>query len=189
MNSRPEWSIENGVLVPCDYIASPNFNQRPNNEVSLLVIHNISLPPGQFGTGCITDFFCNQLDTKIHPFFSEIEGVRVSSHLVIERTGRVIQFVPFDKRAWHAGESSFDGRNNCNDFSIGIELEGTDDTPFTDQQYRALIDITYRLMLAYPLITPNRITGHQHIAPERKTDPGPLFDWQLFLSSIAKSSN
>lgn len=189
MKSRPAWSIDNGVLVPCDYIASPNFNERPDNEVSLLVIHNISLPPGQFGTGCITDFFCNQLNTKADPFFSEIEGVRVSSHLVIERTGRVIQFVPFDKRAWHAGESSFDGRNNCNDFSIGIELEGTDDTSFTEQQYRALIEITDLLMQTYPLITSDRISGHQHIAPARKTDPGPLFDWQLFLSSIAKSSN
>ncbi|NVK43331.1 MAG: 1,6-anhydro-N-acetylmuramyl-L-alanine amidase AmpD [Oceanospirillaceae bacterium] len=162
------------------FVASPNFNERPSGEVSLLVIHNISLPPGQFGTGCVEALFCNGLDWDKHPFFKAIEGLEVSAHLLIERSGEVVQFVPFGKRAWHAGQSSFEGRENCNDFSIGIELEGTDELPYTDTQYEQLALVTNTIMRCYPHITPDRIVGHCDIAPGRKTDPGPAFDWDRF---------
>ena len=171
-------------LNGAEQIDSPNFNERPSQEISLLVIHNISLPPGEFDSRCVEQFFCNQLDSSQHPYFEEIKDLEVSSHLLIERTGRVVQFVPFDKRAWHAGASSFDGRDNCNDFSIGIELEGTDCQPFTEIQYQILASISHSLMLSYPEITLNRITGHSDIAPGRKTDPGPLFDWVYFRSNF-----
>jgi AmpD protein len=165
-------------------MASPNCNERPNDEISLLVIHNISLPPGQFDTQAVQRFFCNELDCSEHPYYQEIEGLQVSAHLLIERTGRVIQFVPFNKRAWHAGLSSFEGREQCNDFSIGIELEGTDDQPFTDEQYEQLSNITQQLVSVYPSISLDRIVGHSDIAPGRKTDPGPCFDWSRYLNSL-----
>ena len=171
-------------LKGAEQIDSPNFNERPSADISLLVIHNISLPPGQFDSHCVEQFFCNQLDTSQHPYFEEIKDLEVSSHLLIERTGRVVQFVPFDKRAWHAGTSSFDGRENCNDFSIGIELEGTDCQPFTEIQYQTLASIAETLMQSYPEITTNRIAGHSEIAPGRKTDPGPLFDWGYFRAKL-----
>ena len=174
-------------LKGAEQIDSPNFNERPTEEISLLVIHNISLPPGEFDSRCVEQFFCNQLDPGQHPYFEEIKDLEVSSHLLIERTGRVVQFVPFDKRAWHAGASTFDGRENCNDFSIGIELEGTDYQPFTEIQYQRLASISQSLMLSYPEITLNRITGHSDIAPGRKTDPGPLFDWAFFRSTKPES--
>lgn len=165
---------------------SPNFNQRPADQiVDLLVIHNISLPPGQFGTGCVEAFFCNQLDHTAHPFFEEIQSLQVSAHLLIERTGQVVQFVSFDDRAWHAGQSCFQGREGCNDFSIGIELEGTDDTPYTDEQYQQLVAITCALQQAYPSITTTNIQGHADIAPERKTDPGPAFDWVRYRQALS----
>jgi AmpD protein len=173
-----------GLLLGVDWIASPNCNERPNDEISLLVIHNISLPPGQFDTQAVERFFCNELDCSEHPYYQEIEGLEVSAHLLIERTGRVVQFVPFDKRAWHAGQSSFEGREQCNDFSIGIELEGTDDQPFTNEQYAQLTQITQQLMSVYSLIRPDRIVGHSDIAPGRKTDPGPCFDWSRYLNSL-----
>jgi AmpD protein len=173
-----------GLLLGVDWIASPNCNERPNDEISLLVIHNISLPPGQFDTQAVERFFCNKLDCSEHPYYQEIEGLEVSAHLLIERTGRVVQFVPFDKRAWHAGQSSFEGREQCNDFSIGIELEGTDDQPFTNEQYAQLTQITQQLMSVYSLIRPDRIVGHSDIAPGRKTDPGPCFDWSRYLNSL-----
>ena len=173
-----------GRLLGADWIASPNCNERPNDEISLLVIHNISLPPGQFDTQAVERFFCNELDCSEHPYYQEIEGLEVSAHLLIERTGRVVQFVPFDKRAWHAGQSSFEGREQCNDFSIGIELEGTDDQPFTNEQYAQLTQITQQLMSVYSLIRPDRIVGHSDIAPGRKTDPGPCFDWSRYLNSL-----
>lgn len=175
-------------LTEVEQIDSPNANDRPNGEISLLVIHNISLPPGQFDTGCVERFFCNQLDNTEHPYFEALKGVHVSAHLLIERTGRIIQFVPFNKRAWHAGESIFMGREQCNDFSIGIELEGTDHTPFTEIQYQALADITQLLMTHYPDITADRITGHSDIAPGRKTDPGEHFDWSYFRSQLTAST-
>ncbi|GGO82723.1 N-acetyl-anhydromuranmyl-L-alanine amidase [Marinobacterium nitratireducens] len=174
----PANTAKAALLELARFVPSPNFNERPSEEVSLLVIHNISLPPGQFGTGCVEELFCNRLDWSAHPFFESIEGLEVSAHLLIERSGEVIQFVPFDKRAWHAGRSSFQGRENCNDFSIGIELEGTDEQPYSDAQYERLVQVTRMITQRYPLVVPDRIVGHCDIAPGRKTDPGPAFDWQ-----------
>ncbi len=179
------FSIQDGWLTPVKQVRSPNFNARPVGEVvSLLVIHNISLPPGEFGSGCVEAFFCNQLDTELHPFFNEIKDLTVSAHLLIERTGAVIQFVSFLDRAWHAGKSIFDGRENCNDFSIGIELEGTDDCPYTDAQYRQLARMSRVLKTNFPAITDTRIVGHCDIAPGRKTDPGAAFDWVRYRAFI-----
>ncbi len=148
------------------------------------MIHGISLPPGEFGEGWIEDLFCNQLDPAAHPSFGEIYELRVSAHVLIRRDGSVIQFVPFERRAWHAGESSFEGRERCNDFSIGIELEGTDDVSYDPAQYRVLVRLVRLLMSVYPGITPQRIVGHCDVAPGRKTDPGPSFDWVLFRSML-----
>ena len=170
-----------GWLAPNANVArqpSPNFNERPQDTaVSLLVIHNITLPPGQFGTPYIADLFLNQLDLTADPWFSNVEGLKVSAHFVIDRLGQITQFVSCDERAWHAGISSFDGREQCNDFSIGIELEGTDDVPFEDAQYERLATLTQCLRDRYPLTA---ATGHSDIAPGRKTDPGPHFDWLRF---------
>ncbi|QXI29397.1 1,6-anhydro-N-acetylmuramyl-L-alanine amidase AmpD [Pseudomonas vanderleydeniana] len=163
---------------------SPNFNERPEGEVSLLVIHNISLPPGQFGTGKVQEFFQNRLDITEHPYFDGIAHLRVSAHFLIERDGKVTQFVSCLERAWHAGVSSFEGRETCNDFSLGIELEGTDDLPFTEAQYHSLIALTRQLMAQYPGITPQRICGHSDIAPGRKTDPGEGFDWGRLRAAL-----
>lgn len=165
--------------IQCD-----NHNERPADEISLLVIHNISLPAGEFGGPYIEDLFCNRLDPAAHPDFVAIAALRVSAHLLIRRDGSLLQFVPFNRRAWHAGVSCYAGREQCNDFSIGIELEGTDDQPFTDQQYQQLITVTRLLMQHYPAITAERITGHSDIAPERKTDPGPCFDWTSYLQQL-----
>ncbi len=157
---------------------SPNCDRRAEGtEISLLVIHNISLPPGQFGGPFIQDLFLNRLDHEAHPYFDQLRSLRVSSHFLIRRDGAVMQFVSANDRAWHAGASSFCGQERCNDFSIGIELEGTDDQPFEEIQYAALAALTAALKAAYPL---NGVTGHQHIAPGRKTDPGPFFDWDAY---------
>lgn len=163
---------------------SPNFNARPEAEISLLVIHNISLPPAQFKTGKVQAFFQNQLNVTEHPYFAGIADLRVSAHFLIERDGEVTQFVSCLDRAWHAGVSTFEGREACNDFSIGIELEGTDDLPFTDLQYVALIELTRQLQSAFPAITAQRISGHSDIAPGRKTDPGPCFDWARYCAAL-----
>jgi len=163
---------------------SPNFNARPDAEISLLVIHNISLPPAQFKTGKVQAFFQNQLDVTEHPYFAGIADLRVSAHFLIERDGVVTQFVSCLDRAWHAGVSSFEGRETCNDFSIGIELEGTDDVPFTDAQYAALIELTRQLQATFSSITTQRICGHSDIAPGRKTDPGPCFDWARYRAAL-----
>lgn len=169
---------------------SPHCDDRPNPaDISLLVIHNISLPPGQYGTPYIDDFFRGQLDSSAHPYFQQLAGVRVSAHCVIWRDGRISQYVPFTKRAWHAGLSQFAGRDKCNDFSIGIELEGTDDDPYTDAQYQALLQLTHYLQQCYPAITAAHIVGHQHIAPQRKTDPGPAFDWARFRHGLTHFSS
>ncbi len=184
MPSEQTLHIVDNRIQEARFVPSPNANERPHNEISLLVIHNISLPPGQFGGGYVSELFTNRLDPEGHPFFREIEGLEVSAHLLIERDGTLTQFVPFDRRAWHAGQSCFDGREACNDFSIGIELEGTDDQAFTDAQYRALKHVTRALLSAYPDLTPQRITGHSDIAPGRKTDPGPAFDWERYRSSL-----
>lgn len=163
---------------------SPNFNARPDGEISLLVVHNISLPPGQFGTGRVQAFFQNRLVTDEHPFFSEIADLQVSAHFFIERDGSLTQFVSCLDRAWHAGVSRFDGRDNCNDFSLGVEMEGTDDQPYTDSQYARLAELTRQLLDAYPAISTQRIRGHCDIAPGRKTDPGPAFDWPRLYATL-----
>jgi AmpD protein len=170
-----------GWLAPCVEVAlrpSPNFNERPSGvAVSLLVVHNITLPPGQFGTPYIADLFLNQLDLSADPWFINVEDLKVSAHFVIDRLGHITQFVSCDDRAWHAGASSFEGREQCNDFSIGVELEGTDDVAFEDVQYERLAALTHCLRGRYPLTA---ATGHSDIAPGRKTDPGPYFNWSRF---------
>ena len=163
---------------------SPNFNARPQGEISLLVIHNISLPPGQFGTGKVHELFCNRLDPQEHAYFSEIAGLQVSAHFLIERNGTLVQFVSCLDRAWHAGISCFAGLENCNNFSLGIELEGTDDQAYSDLQYAALNQLVRELQRHYPQITSERICGHCDIAPGRKTDPGPAFDWQRLFARL-----
>jgi N-acetyl-anhydromuramoyl-L-alanine amidase len=162
-------------------LESPNCSDRPDDgEISLLVIHNISLPPGEFGGPWIDRLFTNQLNPDAHPYFAAICQLRVSAHLLIDRHGQITQYVPFDKKAWHAGQSVFCGRENCNDFSIGIELEGCDDKPFTEVQYQQLAAVTRKLRQFFPAITDNAIVGHSDIAPGRKTDPGPCFDWHHY---------
>lgn len=157
---------------------SPNYDRREDGRpAELLVIHNISLPPGQFGGPYIADLFLNRLDCDAHPYFDQLRALRVSAHFLIRRDGKVIQFVSANDRAWHAGASTFCGQERCNDFSIGIELEGTDCDPFESAQYASLSALTLALQQAYPLKT---VTGHEHIAPDRKTDPGPFFDWHQY---------
>ena len=173
-------------LTGATVVPSPNCSARPaNTEVDLLVIHNISLPPGEFGTGCVDELFCNSLDTGAHPFFATLRELQVSAHLLIDREGSVRQYVPFDQQAWHAGQSFFQGRERCNEFSIGIELEGTDDTEFTGHQYTSLVAVSALLLRRYPELTEDRIVGHSDIAPGRKTDPGPHFDWALYREQLA----
>lgn len=173
--------IRHGWWPAARRLASPNCNERPAGaKVSLLVIHSISLPPGQFGGGHIEQFFTNQLDATLHPYFASIAALRVSAHCLIDRRGQAIQFVPFHRRAWHAGSSSFAGVAECNDYSIGIELEGTDNRAYSANQYQTLVKLTQEIMRQFPAITPDRIVGHSDIAPERKTDPGPAFDWALY---------
>ena len=158
-------------------IPSPNFDDRPDREViSLVVIHAISLPPGEFGSGRVVDFFCARLPADEHPFFAEIAALKVSAHYFIDRQGMVVRFVPEGKRAWHAGVSHFTGRDNCNDFSLGIEMEGDDFQPFTDVQYERLNRLLAGIRRRHPQVTRERIVGHADIAPGRKTDPGPFFD-------------
>lgn len=173
-----------GLLIGARFTPSPNYDERPAIPVDVLVIHNISLPPGEFGGHDIERLFCNTLDFTGHPFYREIDGLKVSAHALIRRDGEIIQFVPFQKRAWHAGVSRCQGRERVNDFSIGIELEGTDSVPFEDAQYQALAELTRALMRAYPGITRERIYGHADIAPGRKTDPGPHFDWARYRAAI-----
>lgn len=179
------YTLEQGWLREARRVPSPNCGSRPLAcDPQLLVIHNISLPPGCYGGDYIERFFTNRLDCDEHPYFAEIRGVEVSAHLLIQRSGEVLQFVSFDERAWHAGESCFESRTNCNDFSIGIELEGTDDDPYTDTQYAALAAVTNALLTAYPQISANKLVGHSDIAPGRKTDPGPAFDWPRYRAQL-----
>lgn len=167
-----------GLLRPAQQCPSPNQDARPQDtELRLIIVHGISLPPGEYGGDSIEAFFTNTLDCEAHPYFQEIEGLRVSSHLLIRRDGRVVQFVPFERRAWHAGESTFRGRNCCNDFSIGIEMEGVDDLPYADAQYEQLPQVIRAITTAYPSISARCIAGHCDVAPGRKSDPGPAFDW------------
>lgn len=177
---------EDGWIEHVRHVASPNMDHRPvGTPIDLLVIHNISLPPGEFGGPYIEQLFCNQLDPQAHPYFEDIAHLKVSSHLLIRRDGDIIQFVPLSQRAWHAGESSFCGQSCCNDFSIGIELEGTDEQPFTDAQYEALSQVSQTILRAYPEITAERVTGHSDIAPGRKTDPGEAFDWARYRQNLS----
>jgi N-acetyl-anhydromuramoyl-L-alanine amidase len=179
------FTIDNGWLNGVRRILSPNHDERPaGTTIDLLVIHGISLPPGEFGGGWIDALFGNCLDSSAHPYFREIDGLKVSSHLLIYRTGEICQFVPFHLRAWHAGESCYEGRSCCNDFSIGIELEGCDDMPYEDKQYSALATVIKVLMSYYPEITPQRIAGHSDISPGRKTDPGESFDRERLYDSL-----
>ncbi len=177
--------LKTGLLREASWRESPNFNHRPEGmEINVLVIHNISLPAREFGGSDIEDLFLNRLDTSKREEYKSLNNVTVSAHLLIRRTGEVLQFVPFHLRAWHAGVSSFEGRDGCNDFSIGIEMEGSDYEAFTDAQYNRLSVVTRALMLAYPAISTDRIVGHSDIAPGRKTDPGPFFDWDRFRRSL-----
>ena len=176
---------EDGWLEGIRRAPSPNCDARPDDsDIRLLVIHNISLPPGEFGSGLVEPFFCNRLDTSCHPALEELCGVEVSAHFFIDRAGDVTQFVSVHDRAWHAGESCFAGQQRCNDFSIGIELEGTDDCPYSPEQYDALIALATRVQRAYPAITLDAVVGHEHIAPGRKTDPGPAFDWSRLRAGL-----
>jgi AmpD protein len=176
---------ERGWLEGAERCPSPNYNDRPGQcEINLLVIHNISLPPGEFGGSCVRDFFCNQLDCDTHPYFDQLREVQVSAHMLIERDGKQVQFVDFDQRAWHAGQSSYRGEPDCNDYSIGIELEGTDQSAYTEAQYASLALVTATLIKRYPAISLDRITGHSEVAPGRKTDPGPAFDWKYLRQLI-----
>ena len=178
---------ELGVYQKAKQIASPFFNERPNNvQPNLLVIHCISLPEGIYGGKQIEQLFTGCLDCCSDPTFSDLQGLEVSAHCVIHRNGDVEQYVPFTKRAWHAGVSSFNGVAACNDYSIGIELEGTDKSSYSEAQYQALALLTQSIQKSYPAITNDRITGHSHIAPHRKTDPGDLFDWDYYFSLLAR---
>ncbi len=172
--------------IPVDRcLHSPNYDDRPKEVViDTLVIHAISLPPDCFGDEFVEQFFTNYLDETAHPYFCTIKRLKVSSHFYIKRCGKTVQFVSTLKRAWHAGESLFDGKSNVNDFSIGVELEGCDSQPFTDEQYVALITLTKLIRSYHSAISLDRIVGHSDIAPGRKTDPGPLFDWDKYLSSL-----
>jgi AmpD protein len=171
-----------GVVPEAGQIASPNADDRPpGTAIDLLVIHGISLPPGEFGGEGIVELFTNRLDPSAHPYYAGIARLRVSSHFLIRRDGGLIQFLPCDKRAWHAGQSVWKGRERCNDFSLGVELEGTDTLPYTEAQYRALAELTGLLFAHYPIAA---IVGHSDVAPGRKTDPGPAFDWARLAAEL-----
>lgn len=173
--------ILNGWLTDAEVCVSPNQNERPDRITpELLVVHNISLPPKQFGGGYVEQFFLNKLNPADHPYFTEINHLQVSAHLLIERTGRLVQFVSFDNRAWHAGVSEYKGKEACNDFSIGVELEGCDDFPYTLIQYQKLSEVHKALQNYYPHLSGETVTGHSDIAPGRKTDPGDAFNWCYF---------
>ena len=190
MHDEVEYLVdEAGWLSDVEHVPSPNFGARPAGaDVRLIVVHGISLPPGQYGGGHIERFFCNRLDTSAHEYFATISELEVSAHCLIERTGRLVQFVSFADRAWHAGVSSWRGEDNCNDFSIGIELEGCDEESYTDAQYRNLAKLVIGLRKQYPALTPDALCGHSDIAPGRKTDPGPFFDWARLNRMIDKAA-
>jgi N-acetyl-anhydromuramoyl-L-alanine amidase len=170
--------LDSGLMRNARQVASPNYDARPDGvEADLIVVHGISLPPGEFGGPWIERLFMNTLPLDMHPYFAEIGELRVSSHLLVARDGGVTQFVKFTDRAWHAGRSSYLGRTACNDFSIGVELEGLDTLAYEDAQYEALAEVVAALCDAYPGLSPERLAGHSDISPGRKTDPGPAFDW------------
>lgn len=177
---------DTGLIEGVRYIASPNCDEREAGEISLLVVHNISLPPGQFGGPGVEQLFTNTLNPNEHPYYEGIHQLKVSAHAFIRRDGEVVQFVPFQKRAWHAGVSSYQGRERCNEFSIGIELEGTDTQAYEAVQYQRLVELVLALLEAYPGLSTERITGHSEIAPGRKSDPGPHFDWDHFRKLLGE---
>lgn len=179
-------SVADGLLAAARFVPSPNFDARPADmPIDALIVHSISLPPGEFGGRAIEQLFTNRLDPNEHPYFAAIAQLRVSAHLLIRRDGELIQFVPFTLRAWHAGESCCEGRTRVNDFSIGVELEGGDEFPFEEIQYQQLAVVTRAIMATYPAITPARVYGHSDISPGRKTDPGPYFDWAQYRALCA----
>jgi N-acetyl-anhydromuramoyl-L-alanine amidase len=181
--------LDNGLMRGARQVASPNYDSRPPGiEADLIVVHGISLPPGEFGGPWIDRLFTNTLPAEVHPYFAEVGPLRVSSHVVIERDGAVTQYVRFTERAWHAGKSSYQGREACNDFSVGVELEGTDTLPYEAAQYAALAQVVAALCAAYPRLSPDRLVGHSDIAPGRKTDPGPAFDWPRARQLIAAAA-
>ena len=177
--------IEDHLFKNIKFLKSPNFNERPNEEnISLIVIHCISLPPKKYGTDYAEKFFLNELCISDHEYFNKIKDLKVSPHLYIKRDGEIIQFIPFNKRAWHAGISNYKGEKDCNDFSIGIELEGSVDDIYENEQYESLVMVTKALIKQYDLINKERIAAHSEIAPERKTDPGEYFDWKKYLKNV-----
>ena len=179
---------DTGLITPARQCLSPNRDARPEGAaLDTVVLHGISLPPGEFGGAQIEALFSNKLDWDAHPYFAEIRGMEVSAHLLIRRDGELVQFVPFTERAWHAGDSRFRGRARCNDFSIGIELEGEDETPYDDRQYAVLPGVLKAITTAYPDITPREIAGHSDIAPGRKSDPGPAFDWLRLYDALGET--
>jgi len=174
-----------GRISPARQCPSPNRDARPDGATpDMLVLHGISLPPGEFGGTEIEALFLNQLDWDAHPYFAEIRGLKVSAHLLVRRDGELVQFVSFTERAWHAGESRFRGRSRCNDFSIGIELEGEDDTPYDERQYQVLPAVLRAVSQAYPDLSPREIAGHCDVSPGRKSDPGPAFDWLRLYDAL-----
>jgi AmpD protein len=176
---------DEGLIEGARYVPSPNCDERPvGSAIELIVIHAISLPPGQFGGSAIEALFTNRLDTAAHPYYATVIGLRVSAHFLIRRAGELLQFVPCFRRAWHAGASSWKGRACCNDYSLGIELEGTDDVPFEDAQYARLAELTRTLATCYPI---TGMVGHSDVAPGRKTDPGPHFDWERYRAMVVDS--
>jgi len=178
-----------GLIRPAEQCPSPNQDDRPEGcEPELIIIHSISLPPGEFGGPCVEQLFTNRLDWDAHPYFAEIRGLKVSSHVFIRRDGGLIQFVPFSRRAWHAGESCYRDREDCNDFSIGIELEGEDEMPYDDRQYEALTKTVATLQATYTTLCARRIVGHCDVAPNRKTDPGPAFDWLRLYDGLSNNT-
>ena len=176
---------QSGLISPARQRLSPNRDARPDGATpDMIILHGISLPPGEFGGGEIEALFLNQLDWDAHPYFAEIKALTVSAHLFVRRDGELVQFVPFTERAWHAGESRFRGRSRCNDFSIGIELEGEDDTPYDERQYQVLTKVLRAMAQAYPDLTSREIAGHCDVSPGRKSDPGPAFDWLRLYDAL-----
>jgi len=177
---------QGGLIEPARQCTSPNQDARPDGaQPELIVVHGISLPPGEFGGTAIEELFTNCLDWDSHPYFGQIRGAEVSTHLLIRRNAELVQYVPFNRRAWHAGDSSFRGRTRCNDFSIGIELEGEDEIPYEECQYAVLVKVTVALLRAYSTISARDIVAHYDISPGRKTDPGPAFDWLRLYDGIS----
>lgn len=174
-----------GLLEQARYVASPNYDQRPPDAVpELIIVHGISLPPDEYGGPWIDRLFTNTLPSDRHPYFAAIAHLKVSSHVLVRRDGEMVQYVPFHLRAWHAGASNYCGRERCNDFSIGVELEGSDELPYEPIQYRQLVAVIAALCRAYPSLSPDRIAGHSEVAPGRKTDPGEAFDWKRLRAML-----